>query len=67
MLQQSFDKSVPKPENDIKPVIDIRNTDKADLDENASNTLVIILTNYLKRIAIFKNAGSNFQTHRNEL
>ena len=29
---------VPKPESDIEPVIDIRNKDKKNVDENASDT-----------------------------
>jgi hypothetical protein len=39
-----FDNPVPKPEIHIKPVIDMRDTDNENLDENASNTLIIILT-----------------------
>ena len=38
----------------------MRNTDKENLDENASNTLIIIMTNYVKRIVIFKNAGKHY-------
>ena len=33
----------------------MRNTEKEHLDGNASNTFIIILTNYVKRIVIFKN------------
>ena len=36
-------------------MIDIRNTDKVNLEENTNNTPVIILTNYVKRFVIFKN------------
>ena len=34
---------------------DTRNAEKENLDDDASNTLVIVLANYLKRIVIFKN------------
>ena len=56
IFEQSSDKPVPKTERDIKSVIDMRNTD----EENVSNTLIIILTNYAKRIIIYKNVGKQF-------
>jgi hypothetical protein len=36
-------------------VNDTRNADKENLDDDASNTLIIVLAHYLKRIVIFKN------------
>ena len=36
-------------------MIDIRNTDKVNLEETTNNTPVLILTNYVKRIVIYKN------------